>query len=226
MRDVSVRRSIIFRAGLMVYLFIAASVCHADEANLLKVGIETTEQEGGMRSSEKEIELVKISPGSIPVLGEDSVGVVLPEEDLVMSPEDAAVTAAVADGVSTILAVSAGGIEMNPLISASPAGIVAVTGVKYGLVRFAGSLPEHEKRTTLKASAALWGGAAINNILVFVAAPQPLAIVAGLIMGFWTWNHMESRYRAEDQLIAMRNRVQVSKKAEMPEVLQDESFPN
>ena len=121
------------------------------------------------------------------------------------SPEDAknrAMASAVADGVTTGLAISAGGLEANPLISTSPIGLVAVTAMKLGVVQYADTLSQEDKRVVLKSGSALWGGAAVNNIMVLLAAPPPFPIVAGLIMGIATWSHMGNLYEREDMLAA------------------------
>jgi hypothetical protein len=111
-------------------------------------------------------------------------------------------TAAVADGVTTALALSAGAMEMNPLVSTSPLGLIALTGAKIGLVNFARTLPEQDKRMVLKTSTALWSGAAVNNLLVLMAAPTPLAVVAGVLVGVLSWRHTSSRYEEVDRALA------------------------
>lgn len=128
---------------------------------------------------------------------------------------DAAISAAVADGLTTGLAISSGAIEMNPLLSASPLGLVAITGVKIGLAKFADTLPEEDKRLTLKTTSALWGGAAINNLMVLVAAPPPLPIIAGILMGFATWAHMGNKYQQHDQMVAARKAAVLAKSGEI-----------
>lgn len=110
--------------------------------------------------------------------------------------------AAVADGISTALALSAGAMEMNPLISTSPLGLIALTGAKIGLVNFAKTLPENDKRTVLKTTSAIWGGAAVNNLLVLMSAPAPLAVVAGVVAGVLAWRHTSKRYKAADRALA------------------------
>jgi hypothetical protein len=115
-----------------------------------------------------------------------------------------AVKAAVADGVSTGLALSAGAIEMNPLISTSPIGLIALTGAKIGLVKYAETLPEQQKRLVIKTSTAIWGGAAVNNLMVLMAAPTPLAVIAGVLVGVISWRHTSNAYEAVDRAIAAR----------------------
>jgi hypothetical protein len=118
--------------------------------------------------------------------------------------EKNAMQAAVADGVSTGLALSAGAIEMNPIISTSPVGLIALTGAKIGLVKFADRLPEHDKRLVIKTTSAVWGGAAVNNLMVLMAAPSPVAIVAGVVAGVLWWRHSNRVYEQADRDIAAR----------------------
>lgn len=121
-----------------------------------------------------------------------------------LTPENSAIAAALADGLTTNLALSAGAVETNSLISSSPIGLVILTGVKIGLVKFSGTLSEPEKRSALKSSSALWGGAAINNVAVYFAMPPPVPVIAGILMGFATWFNMDDKYAEEDALLAAR----------------------
>jgi hypothetical protein len=116
-------------------------------------------------------------------------------------------TAAVADGVTTALALSSGAMEMNPLVSTSPLGLLALTGAKIGLMNFAKTLPEQDKRMVLKTSTALWSGAAVNNLMVLMAAPTPLAVVAGVLVGVLSWRHSSNRYAQADRTLAGRAQV-------------------
>jgi hypothetical protein len=136
--------------------------------------------------------------------------VLLPSEEATSSnPQNKAIAAAVADGVTTGMALSAGAIETNAFINATPIGatpigLIALTGMKIGLVKYAETLPQEEKRTVMKTSSALWGGAAINNLMVLMAAPPPFPILAGLLMGFVVWNNMDGEYQQEDAVMAAR----------------------
>jgi len=121
-----------------------------------------------------------------------------------LTPENSAIAAAVADGLTTNLALSAGAVETNSLISSSPIGLVILTGMKIGMVKFSGTLSEPEKRSALKSSSALWGGAAINNVAVYFAMPPPVPVIAGIFMGFATWFNMNDKYAEEDELLAAR----------------------
>jgi hypothetical protein len=136
---------------------------------------------------------------------EDSASEAAPSpEDRIARLDKNAMHAAVADGVSTSLALSAGAVETNGLIATSPIGLVALTGAKIGLVKFAGRLPEDEKRLVIKTSSSVWGGAAVNNLMVLMAAPTPLAIAAGVVAGVLWWRHSERVYERADRDIAAR----------------------
>lgn len=115
-----------------------------------------------------------------------------------------AMTAAVADGVSTGFALASGAVEANPLVSPTPLGLLALTGVKVALVKYANHFPEDQKRTVMKTSSAVWGGAAVNNLLVLAAAPPPLPIVAGLAMAYIGWRHMSRNYEEYDRQVALQ----------------------
>lgn len=128
-------------------------------------------------------------------------------EDRIERLDKNAVHAAVADGLTTGLALSAGALEMNPLISSSPAGLVLLTGAKIGLVKYADRLPEDEKRTVIKSSSSLWTGAAVNNLMVLLSVPSPAAIAAGVVAGVLWWKHSTRVYERADREIAARGEV-------------------
>jgi hypothetical protein len=134
-----------------------------------------------------------------------------------------AVAAALADGITTGMAVSSGALESNPLIAPTPVGLVALTGVKIGLVKYADTLPQEDKRLALKSTSAIWGGAAVNNVMVLLAAPPPFPIIAGLVMGIATWSHMQQQYDEEDRKLAARNMARQQAAAapvKLPELVQ------
>lgn len=138
------------------------------------------------------------APVSVEVVGAREKAVAKVERKAVANAR----AVAAADGISTALALSAGAIEMNPLISTSPLGLIALTGAKIGLVNFARTLPEHDRRLVLKTSTAIWGGAAVNNLLVLAAAPTPLAVVAGVVVGVLSWRHTSKAFKEADRALA------------------------
>ena len=114
-------------------------------------------------------------------------GVAPVKPDLFAEP---AVRAAIADGVTTGIALASGAVEMNPLVVTSPVGLIALTAGKIGLVKYAEGLPESDKRLVKKSSTAFWSGAAANNIMVLLAAPPPFPLLAGVAIAVLGWRHM------------------------------------
>jgi hypothetical protein len=107
----------------------------------------------------------------------------------------AAKSAAIADGVSTYLALSAGASEFNPFINTSPPGLILLTGLKLGLVdAVEGSDIENGgKEKTLRGLSAVWGGASVNNLLIALSAAPPLAVISGLMSGWYLWSRNEAQ---------------------------------
>lgn len=108
-----------------------------------------------------------------------------------------AAASALADGVSTIGVLAAGGVELNPVMPSSPLGIVMMTAAKMGLARWANDLPDEERKSTLRSMNATFGGAAVNNILVLATAANPIALVGGLIAGVYFWKDTDDKLTAE-----------------------------
>ena len=127
-----------------------------------------------------------------------------PPEKRIERLDKNAMQSAVADGVSTSLALSAGALEANPMAASSPLGILALTGAKIGLVKFADRLPENEKRLVIKTTSAVWGGAAVNNLMVMMSAAPAVAIGAGVVAGVMWWMHSTKVYAQADREIAAR----------------------
>lgn len=113
------------------------------------------------------------------------------------------VAAAIADGISTHAALAAGATEMNPIMPTSPLGLLAMTGMKIGLAKYAETLPEEDKRNTIKTTTAIWGGAAVNNLLVAAAGASPFALLAGLLFGISSWLYVDEQYAQQDRQNAL-----------------------
>ncbi len=95
--------------------------------------------------------------------------------------------AAIADSVSTLTAISAGAAELNPLVSPTPAGLLALVGIKLGLLEYTDRLAPDQRRQALRAYSTLWTGVSASNLLVAVSVAPPLAAVVGVATGVWMW---------------------------------------
>lgn len=110
-----------------------------------------------------------------------------------------AATSAFADGISTIGVLSAGGVEMNPIMPSSPIGILMMTAAKMGLANYAENLPDEQRAEMLRSMNATFGGAAVNNLLVLLTAGSPIALVGGLAAGILFWQDTDEKLKAESE---------------------------
>ncbi len=106
-----------------------------------------------------------------------------------MTTKQAATTAAIADSVSTYLAVASGATEVNPLVGANLGGLIMLAGVKLGALEMIenSDQTEQEKSEQKRTAAAMWGSFSVSNLLVALSAASPIAILAGLASGSYLW---------------------------------------
>ena len=126
------------------------------------------------------------------------------DPEIKLPPEKKAALAAVADGASTLSALSSGAVERNALLPTSPVGIIAVTAAKVGLTGWANQQPEPRRSESMKSMTAVFGGAAVNNLFVLAGAANPISWVAGLTAGVFFWNNMEQSL--QEQALARASR--------------------
>lgn len=112
-----------------------------------------------------------------------------------MDAEQTAQAAAVADGASTVAALASGAIESNPLVNA--AGLPLITAAKIALPYLVRGAEPATRKTVLVGASGLWGGAAVNNLLI-VAGAGPIAIVGGIVAGIWFGFHAADKVDAEE----------------------------
>lgn len=100
-----------------------------------------------------------------------------------MDAEQDTQVAAVADGVSTAAALASGAIESNPLVNA--AGLLPITAVKIALPYLVRDAEPATRKTVLVGGSGIWGGAAVNNLLIVAGATGALPIIGGVLAGIW-----------------------------------------
>lgn len=206
----------VLNSVILVYPLAHAALAHCAEiasdqrTSPIPLAAAAPSRAGINQAITTEAVIAPLPPPSLPELAPSPES----EDDTQPDGKTHAAIAAVADGVTTGMALSAGAIESNPLVATSPVGLVAVTGLKLGLVNYADTLPEQEKRFALKSTSAVWGGAAVNNIMVFLAAPPPVPILAGLVTGILAWKHLEGKYEEEDIRLAAKNSKLATSKTE------------
>lgn len=118
-----------------------------------------------------------------------------------LTSKEAATAAAIADSVSTYVAVAAGGVELNPLVSANVGGLIFLAGVKLGALELLENSDQtaQEKTDQRRAATAMWSSFSISNLMIALTAATPLAIIAGIAGGsyLWTDTPAENDYPAE-----------------------------
>lgn len=98
--------------------------------------------------------------------------------------------AGVADGITTGVALLAGGVELNPL------GAVATVALKPVLMAYARTRPEEEQVGYFSAFTAAWSGAAVNNVCIAASLLTgggfaPACIALGVAWGAKKWQDSE-----------------------------------
>lgn len=117
------------------------------------------------------------------------------------SPVTRACIASGADSASTILGLSLGFVEANPLLPSSIPFMVALGAARCGVSHYydKADFTEFEKVEALHIFDAAWSAAAVNNFLVIAgySTPVGLAAFAGVIYYKWTQGAGERAYAAE-----------------------------
>jgi hypothetical protein len=109
-----------------------------------------------------------------------------------LSTKGTAQAAAVADSVSTLVGIANGARELNPLVSTSPVGLIALAGVKFYLVHQADSMPKEKRERVLRTYSSFWGGASASNLLIAASVAPPVALAAGLATAYVMWQRSKN----------------------------------
>lgn len=111
---------------------------------------------------------------------------------------------ALADSVTTHIGLNQPGIaEKNGLINTSPAGLLGLFVIKAGIIYYFDQQPPELRKSGLKATAGVWNGVALNNILLIAGASNPLSIVGGALFGAYM-------YHREGQVLEKEHRMQTA----------------
>ncbi len=95
----------------------------------------------------------------------------------------AASICALLDGLTTILSLSQGGIELNPLVGQRPSVtlLLALSFCKVLAVLASLATPLMFRRPFLAGAVVVWGGVSMNNLLVATPWPDPLPMLGGVL---------------------------------------------
>lgn len=118
------------------------------------------------------------------------------KEEVIQSIKKSAQIAAVGDSVSTYLALSAGGVELNPIVNTSPIGLVALAGAKLLVLDYVDKNYVDDERVQIHNSlSSVFTFASVNNLLIALSATGPVAIVGGVIAGVISYNYYDNKYK-------------------------------
>src|SRR5690606_35913278 len=78
--------------------------------------------------------------------------------------------------------------EKNGLINTSPAGLVGLFVIKAGIVYFFDHQTPEVRKAGLKATAGVWNGVAMNNLLLIAGASNPLSLLGGALFGAFMYH--------------------------------------
>jgi hypothetical protein len=91
------------------------------------------------------------------------------------------------DAASTAIGIGSGAaVEVNPLI-ASPLAFGAVMLARVIGVEVADGMDEPARTQTLAGLNSIWWGVGISNVVVLIAASNPVGLVAGAMAGLGWW---------------------------------------
>jgi hypothetical protein len=100
-----------------------------------------------------------------------------------------------ADITTTVVGVSSGLTELNPLIT-SPA-MLAATGVARVVgIHYADKQEEPKRTETLSAIASVTWGIAASNAAIIATSSNPVGFIAGFLVAYATWKNTEPRRQA------------------------------
>ena len=107
------------------------------------------------------------------------------------SLRDSAHGATALDAATTAAGVASGAaVEVNPLIG-SPAAFAGIMLARVIGVEMADSMDEPARTQTLAGLNSIWWGVGISNVVVLIAASNPVGLAAGAMVGLGLWKSTE-----------------------------------
>ena len=104
------------------------------------------------------------------------------------SLRESAHTATAVDAATTAIGVGSGlAVEVNPLVN-SPAAFAALMLSRVVGTEIADQMHEPARTETLAGLNAMWWGVSISNVLVLIAASNPVSMIAGAMVALGWWN--------------------------------------
>lgn len=115
--------------------------------------------------------------------------------DTVEDAKSRASIAAATDILTTTVALSQGGYDLNPIIGTNQAMLIPMTIFKFYIINRVATSddPDHVKKNNLNFITSLWGGAVINNFLVLVGVTSPASLMIGAVSGYMIYDKLSEK---------------------------------
>lgn len=108
---------------------------------------------------------------------------------------------ALGDSVTTHIGLGQAGLaEQNGLLNTSPAGLVGLFVIKAGIIYYFDNQESELRKTGLKASAGVWSGVTMNNLLLIAGSSNPLSLLGGALFGAYMYHREGVTLDKEDAL--------------------------
>jgi hypothetical protein len=108
---------------------------------------------------------------------------------------------ALGDSVTTHIGLGQAGLaEQNGLLNTSPAGLLGLFVIKAGIIYYFDHQESELRKTGLKASAGVWSGVTMNNLLLIAGSSNPLSLVGGALFGAYMYHREGVTLEKEDAL--------------------------
>lgn len=108
------------------------------------------------------------------------------------------------DAATTLAGITSGAaVEANPLI-ASPAVFAGLMVARVVGVEMAEQMPEPQRTRLLTGWSSIWWGAGISNVLILIAASNPVGLAAGAMVGLGLWKSTERQREFAELCASLR----------------------
>jgi hypothetical protein len=110
--------------------------------------------------------------------------------DTVEDAKNRASVVSITDAVTTLVALSNGAKDLNPIIGSNPSMVIPITAFKFFVIDTVATSndPDNVKKNKLNFITSVWGGASINNFLVLMGYTNPTCILVGIVGGYMIYN--------------------------------------
>lgn len=102
------------------------------------------------------------------------------------------------DSLSTHIGINHASLaEKNGLVNTSAVGLAGLFVIKAGIIYYFDHQPKKVREAGLKATAGVWSGVTMNNVLLIAGATNPVSLIGGALFGAYMY-HREGEVLAKE----------------------------